>query len=161
MRAYMMNSWPITKKGDLFADLYLCAEITDGELDGAHRAFGSTGVGNLLMTSNTIEHLITKIAAEHVRLKYGDECMYQDLLTAQPLGDADLFPKWRIDGSRDVSKVLLQQTARLWGGRPGVVGAATSDDHDGDGRRKKKPKPKKKPQGKHPPGGKAPPPKKP
>ena len=145
VRAYMSLFWQWSKTSQLFQDLWLAAEVIDTELSNWHTAHGTAGVVHALQTSDTLEHLLCKIASEHALLKHKDQGMADELNTSQPPGLSDLAPSWAMDSARGSSKALHLQRSRSGGGRGGRKTAQSSSDEDATGaaRRRKKTKKKK------------------
>ena len=143
VRCYMSMHYP-GKKDRTYQDLWLTAEMIDLEVDRAYQWGGLPGLQHALATSDSLEHMLSRIGAEIALHRTGDARMFADLLTSKPPGDSDILPTWALNAACDVSKALHQQASRVRGG--GRRAEPDSDDEPGGGgtkkRKRKKPKAK-------------------
>ena len=101
-------------------------------------------LANWLATSDTAEHLLSRLGAEVALYLTGDVTAFQQLLTSRPPGMSNIAPDWALARARDYSKALQQQRVRAGRGS-GPGGDKSSDDAaDGANVRRRKPKKNKK-----------------
>ena len=119
--------------------------MIDIEADKAYSAGGVPMLQWTLETSDTLEHLLSRLGAEIALLKYGDAQMYADLITSKPPGEADILPSWAVAAARDSSKALHQQQQRLRTAcHKGPSVSSGDEDHVPGGARERKKKKKAK-----------------
>ena len=84
-------------------------------------------MNHALATSDSLEHLLRRLAADVEYIHNKDVVMYNEVRTGKPPGEASLMPEWERTRTRDASKAVYQQRARASGPK-GPKDFSSSDD---------------------------------
>ena len=75
VRAYLSNYYPGNREDAVYRELWMAGEIIDSEIDGVYRQGGMPALTFFLDSSDTMEHLLNRIASEVAYHRTGDLVM--------------------------------------------------------------------------------------
>ena len=115
MRNYLSQMYQGPRSSQEFSDLWMLAEMLDGQLDIAYRHGGKPAVDWLLVHDDACEHALSRIGAQVAYLRSGDRRVYDAIVTSKPPGESDILPSWALEEARTHSTAMWKQDQRVTG----------------------------------------------
>ena len=125
IRAYLTEQFPGKRTGLFFQEMYMGCENADLIIADAWQRGGTSYVNQVLDTSDVLENILSRLAAEVAFLVTGDARMRDEMRACKTPGNAQIAPDAEIVRTRDLAKTHYQQAQR--------VGRKGNDDGDSDG----------------------------
>ena len=130
IRSYLSSHILGIKKGALYSELWVGAEVIDTECERAYRWGGQAALDAMRASSDSTEHLPAKLGAELNFILHGDRQMHNAFVIARPPESTDLLPDWVVDVARTQAQALAREAARIRNG--GVANQRPTVDEDDD-----------------------------
>ena len=134
IRAYLTEHFPGKRTGLFFQEMYMGCENADLIIADAWQRGGTSYVNQVLDTSDVLENILSRLAAEVAFLVTGDSRMRDEMRACPTPGNAHIAPDAEIVRTRDLARTHYQQLQRV--GRKGTEDGDSDGGGKGGGRRR-------------------------
>lgn len=125
IRAYLTEHFPGKRTGLFLQEMYMGCESADLIIADAWQRGGTSYVDQVLDTSDVLENIFSRLAAEVPFLVTGDFHMRDEMRACKTPGNAQIAPDAEIARTRDLAQTHYQQSER--------VGRKGNEDGDSEG----------------------------